>query len=1103
MSQQSSTGRSVSIREETMVIPTYPAPAPEPNPMFFEKRVNQGASGRVYPNPVTDRLSDERVDRPYRMVVLENEYVEVMVLPEIGGRIFAGLDKTNGYDFFYRQHVIKPALIGLFGSWISGGVEFNWPLHHRPGTFLPADYLLEEAEDGSCTVWLSEHDPMERTKGMVGVCVHPGKAIVETKVRLFNRTPLPCTFLWWENTAVHATQDYQTVFPPDVNSVTFHTRQFMAKYPIAVGDYHGIDFGEGTDISFYRNIPLPTSYFVNASDYDFFGGYDHGRHAGVIHIANHHISPGKKMFTWGNGEFGKAWERNLTDADGPYLELMAGVYTDNQPDFSWIQPYEAKVFSQYWYPVQKIGPAVNANLNAAISLRVADGTVAVGVSPSQAFPGARIVLAAGERILLDLQADIAPGAPFVESAPLPEGVGERDLLLSVADASGAELIRYAPIPPVERPVPESMHPPAAPKDARSTEELYLAGLHLEQYRHATWEPEAYWEEALRRDPGDVRNNNALGRLWLRRGDFARAEEHFRRAIATLTRWNFNPYDGEPYYNLGLSLAFQDRLDEAYAALYKAIWSYAWQSAGYYALAQLDVRRGDLGTALDHVDRSLAANSLNQKAADLKAALLRRSGRPADALALADATLARDPLDYWARNERILAQRAAREDASSELARLDELMRGDPQTYLDIAFDYAGSGLWDDAEALLTRHAGSAGAAVYPMILYALGYFAAQRGATEAARACFRRAAAASPDYCFPSRLHEQLALECARTLDPDDPRAPYYLGNLLYDKKRYAAAIAAWEDAVRLDPNLAIPWRNLAFAYYNIRRSPQKAAQAFARAFEANPNDPRLLYELDQFKKHTGVSPAERLAALEEHPDLLARRDDLFIEYVTLCNHLGQPERALELMLAHRFHPWEGGETLVATQYDIARLLLGRRALANEDAAGALVHLESARHYPVNLGVARFRAMPDAHIRYETGLARNAAGDHAGARAEWKAIVDAEPAFPFERYYRALAFRRLGDEAAAQDEFEALLAHAEAHLSDVVSTGYFENYAMALSLFEEDQDLLNRIECLYLAGLAKHGLGRVAEARHDFESTLALDPSHMGAQLQLDRLPVA
>jgi tetratricopeptide (TPR) repeat protein len=389
-----------------------------------------------------------------------------------------------------------------------------------------------------------------------------------------------------------------------------------------------------------------------------------------------------------------------------------------------------------------------------------------------------------------------------------------------------------------------------------------------------------------------------------------------------------------------------------------------------------------------------------------------------------------------------------------------------------------------------------------MILSALGCIAARRGDTEAARSHFAQAASASPDFCFPSRLHEQLALEVARTLVPDDPRAPYYLGNLLYDKRRYEAAIAAWEDAARLDPSFSIPWRNLGFAYYNIRRSPHKAGQAFAQAFAADPNDPRLLYEFDQFRKHTGVSPAERLAVLEQAGDLLGRRDDLFIERVTLCNHLGRPEKALELMLSHRFHPWEGGETLVAVQYDTARLLLGRRALAEGDAAAALAHLESARHYPENLGVARFRAMADAHLRYETGLAREASGDPAGAAADWRAIVDSPPAFPFERYYRALALRRLGDESAATRELDGLLAYAESKAQEPVSTGYFENYAMALSLFDEDQDRLNRIECGYLAALAKLGLGRIEEARADFAGVLALDPNHLLAQLELDRLPV-
>ncbi len=1095
---------SVSAWEETVVIPTYPAPTPEPNPMFFEKRVNQGASGRVYPNPVTDRISDERMDQPYRMVFLENEYLQLMVLPELGGRIFAGIDKSNGYDFFYRQHVIKPALIGLLGSWISGGMEFNWPQHHRPSTFMPVDHIIEEGADGSRTVWLSEHEPMERTKGMVGICLYPGKAFVETKVRIFNRTPLPRTFLWWENIAVHAAEGFQAFFPPDVSSVTYHTRQFMASFPLARGLYHGLDIGEGADISWYRSIPLPTSYFANESRYDFFGGYDHGRRAGLINIGNHHIAPGKKMFTWGNGEFGKAWERHLTDADGPYLELMAGVYTDNQPDFSWLQPYETKVFSQYWYPIQEIGPAVNANLRAAVSLTTEAGRARVGVCVTEAFRGARVSLTAGEEVVLARDLDLAPASPWVEEAPLPAGLAGTDLLLRVCDEHDHEVIRYAPVVREEKPLPEPAKSPPLPHEAKTIEELYLTGLHIEQYRHATWEAEPYWREALRRDPGDVRSNNALGLSYVRRGDFAEAENHFRRAIKTQIRYNFNPNDGEPHYHLGIALKSQGRLDEAYTAFYKAIWSYAWQSAGYYALAEIDCCRTDFATALDHLSRSVLANGLNSKARNLKAAALRRSGRAEEAEALAREAVALDPLDFWARNEAALAlrSRGVVEESERRLSDLVTLMRDDAQTYLDVAYDYAGAGLWDEASELLARLVDTAGQRpVYPLVLYSLGYFARQRGQQQKALELYERAAAMPPDYCFPSRLEEMLVLEDAKAVNEEDARAPYYLGNLLYDKRRYEEAIANWEGSVRLDGSFSISWRNLGIAYYNARRAPQQARLCYEKALEANGHDPRLLYEHDQLKKRTGAAPAGRKAALQQHFDLVERRDDLYVEFAALHNQMGQPEKALELLLTHRFHPWEGGEGLVATQYDTAHFLLGRTALESGAAAAAQAHFEAARHYPDNLGVARFRAMPEAHLHYFAGLAREAQGDRAGAEACWRQVVETKDAFSFERYYQALAARKLGDEVRSSRLLEQMLEDANRRIAENVGTGYFENYVMALLLFEEDLDRLNRIECLYLIGLAQLGLGQTAEARRAFEEVLALDINHIGAQEELRRLP--
>ncbi|MBP8260591.1 MAG: DUF5107 domain-containing protein, partial [Verrucomicrobia bacterium] len=161
-------GSAVQVCEEDVVIPTYRAGEPEKNPMFFFGRVSQGAEGRVYPYPLYDTLTGEKADQRYRMVWLENEYLRIGLLPEIGGRIFEGVDKSNGYHFFYRQHVIKPALIGLIGAWISGGVEWNIPHHHRATTFIPVQHWIEQRDDGSRTVWVGELELRHRMRWAVG-----------------------------------------------------------------------------------------------------------------------------------------------------------------------------------------------------------------------------------------------------------------------------------------------------------------------------------------------------------------------------------------------------------------------------------------------------------------------------------------------------------------------------------------------------------------------------------------------------------------------------------------------------------------------------------------------------------------------------------------------------------------------------------------------------------------------------------------------------------------------------------------------------------------------------------------------------------------------
>jgi tetratricopeptide (TPR) repeat protein len=1056
--------------------------------MFLDKRVYQGSRGSVYPNPFTDRLCDTKLDKAYQVVILENEYVRLMILPEIGGRIHVGQDKTNGYDFFYRQNVIKPALVGLLGPWISGGLEFNSPQHHRPSTFMPVEFQIEELEDGSCTVWLSEHEPMNRMKGMVGICLYPGKSIVETKVRLYNRTPLPQTFLWWENAGLHVHDQYQAFFPPDVTFVVDHAKRAVSRFPVARNFYYGVDYTAGVDITWYKNIPVPTSYMVTKSDYDFFGGYDHAKKAGIVHVANRRISPGKKLWTWGNAEFGYAWDRELTDSDGPSIELMAGVFTDNQPDFSWLQPYETKAFRQYWYPIQEIGPVKNANRLLAVNLERRGDEWQVGICTTEALDQVRVILLHADDTVADREVSIRPGNPYLDSLYIAGVARDSDLLVRVLDSAGRELIRYRPEERRGTELPEPASEPAPPENMASADELYITGLHLEQYRHATRHPEFYWIEALRRDPSDARCNNAMGLLLLRRGEAAAAEKHFQKAIARLTRRNPNPYDGEPYYHLGLALKAQGRVDEAYAVFYKAVWVYAWKSAANYELALLDCRRSDFGLALEHLMESLAVDSGHLKARDLKTAILRKLERRDEAQAVARDTLRMDRLDFWANHEMDLIEGSLT---------APRVMRGEPQNFLDLAYDYADAGFWQEAIEILL-----ACPKVHPMVFYSLGHWAEQSGDARAAARYRHLGLEVPPDYCFPARLDELRVLESALAANPRDARAHYYLGNLLYDKGRREEAIEHWDKACEAAPGFSIPWRNLGIAYFNVRRDALRALACYERARAAAPADARLLYEYDQLRKRMGASPSERLAELERSHSLLEQHDGLTIELVSLYNQTGNPERALSILVSRRFHPWEGGEGLASEQYVLSRILLGREALDRGDAGTALEHFEAARVYPHSLGEGKPLLIEEGHVDYFAGQAHSSLGNETEAHRCWERAAAPANGFNLFTYFRALASRKLGRENEAQKLLSDLRAFAELQLKAEVKVDYFATSLPNFLLFEDDLQKCKQVECLFLRGRANQGSGRTAAAAEDYRQVLELDRSHFWAEEALRELDV-
>jgi tetratricopeptide (TPR) repeat protein len=339
-----------------------------------------------------------------------------------------------------------------------------------------------------------------------------------------------------------------------------------------------------------------------------------------------------------------------------------------------------------------------------------------------------------------------------------------------------------------------------------------------------------------------------------------------------------------------------------------------------------------------------------------------------------------------------------------------------------------------------------------------------------------------------------IVLEETVKRNPSCARAHYYLGNLYYDKRRYEDAIRCWRSSIELDDKFSIPFRNLGIAEFNILHDAVAADRMYARAFNVSPTDARVLYEWDQLKKRAGLaSPEERLRLLKERKDLVAQRDDLTMEYITLQNQRGQWQSALEQLSARRFSPWEGGEGLVSGQYVHAHRALGIAALCAGKPLDALEQFEAARHYPMNLGEGKHLLTRERDLDYFSGLAAEELGDANLAQLHWKAAAAPLAKLGVHSYFQALSLQALGNRAAAREVALKLEAFATKQMEAEPKTDYFATSLPNMLLFDDDLEKRNRVESLLLIAMASHGLGEAEKATRLLQRVLDADPNHLFA----------
>ena len=1065
----------VKLVKENQTIPTYVPKKAHELPMFFENKPYQGASGRVYPIPYCDGISDEKTDVEYEVYTLENEYVKTQVVPALGGKILRGLDKVGGYDFIYYNEVVKPALVGLAGPWISGGIEFNWPQHHRPTTFMPLEAVEEQNPDGGKTVWTGEVEPFDRMKAMAGITVDPGRSYIRAKVRIYNRTAFPQRFMWWANLAVPVNSNYRTVFPPDCEWVNDHDRRAVLEWPVAKGVYQTarpFDFGKGTDLSHYDAVRVPSSYLISQgqSDMDFVSGYDTGLGKGIAAVANHHLAPGKKMWHWGIGDFGDMWCSNLTDKNGPYIELMTGVFTDNQPDFTWIAPYETKEFEQYWYPVRQIGEIKNATIDAAVNVEKRKDGLFFGFNVTGVFPGCTVVVTDGGKEIYTDKADLSPDQVYQKT--LAADIADiHQIRVALLDGSGKELVAYTPYRRGQKQPIEVRRPVKRPAEYATVEELYINGLHLEQYKQHNYKPEDYYLEGLRRDPGDIRCNTSMGRLALKNGRFEDCVQYCGRAIERLCSRNEHPADTEALYLKGVALTYLGDYDGAYDILYRAAWNYPHRSAALFELACIDCRKGEYAAALEKLEESIGLNRGHTKAHDLKTAILRRTGADG-AMQSAAEGVQDDPLDLLA-----LIEYSHFADVTEKIAQFAKK----PENMLDAARDYMKAGLYEDAAAALRLADPSS-----PLVNYYLAYITKDAQYLE-------KAEALKMGYCFPASVEDIAVLRYAAETGAQPANAEYYLGCLFYDRFRYTEAAECFERCTAKNPAHGRAWRNLALYWFDKAHDGEKALRCMEKALKYCPDDSRLLLEYEQLLKNTNAGIETRLAVYDRYPELLKERDDCYLDKLTLLSQQGKYAEAIGMAARKHFHIYEGGEGKLTKQHAWMHVLYGMEQMKAGalDKAGAL--FENGIHMPKSYGEAKTFFNQEAHIYYFLGLLLARRGEEEQARAAYEQAAVYKAAVSEISLFRALALEKLGRGEEAKAVLDEMLRTAQDRIDHKDMRSYYGVGSPSPMPFELDAEKQNLLEGNTLKAFALYGLGKYSEAEQCIRAAERLDPNHFTA----------
>jgi len=954
---------------------TYPFGDPDPVPIFARSSL-WGAGARLYPYFFFDGFSAAAEDRDWTVVRLENPFLSVDVLPQVGGKVWGATDKKAGRDFLYRNHVMKFREIALRGPWTSGGIEFNFGIvGHAPWTATPVDYLIEEA-DGGARVVVGGLDLPSRTRWSVTVTLPRDKAYFETNGRWFNPTPYRQSYYYWSTSAIKAADDLKFVFPG-----RWHIGH---DYDVPLESWP-VD-GRGRDLSWYKNNAFggSKSYFTVGEFEDFYGAwYERGDH-GFGHWSAYDDLPGHKVWIWDLSRSGEIWVDLLTDADGQYVEPQAGRLL-NQSDHEFFAPGAADRWRELWFPYGGIGPMVKASPAAVLGLEEKDGKLALGLFPLEAVDEDLAVFSGGKEVFRE-RLKLGPMSLFRKEIPGLTSAG------AVTVKLGEKLVYEgsAQADDLERPLR------FAPVDESTAEGLFRSGVRFEKGRMHGLALEKY-TACLAKEPTHVGALTRTAELYSRRGEYEKALSFARRALEA------DMYDAGANYVYGIIAQRLGRPADAKETFGWAARSPEYRSAAYGRLAEIALGEKRYEQAIRYAQRAADFNADDSSALEVMATAYRLAGKTKAARDVLAKLLEVDPLDHLARFELYLLDPIAK-----NLETFKSLIRNElpHETYLETALTYMRRNCDGDAAAVLKN------APDYPTVCYMLSRLALP-GSPEESRAYLDKASSLSPSLVFPFREEEIPLYEWAVSVRPDDWKPKYYLGLILWSKGRIdeTKALLGQCDAADFAPLF------LTRAMLFRDSDPDRAAADYERAVALDEKSWRAWHLLVGFRMGQRQF-GQALDAVRKAADLFPDEGKIKVDLVKALIETGRFDEAAGILDGLEALPFEGASEIhsLFVRTHVAR---GAAAMKGGDWKKAVDELERSKEYPETLGSGR-PYDPDFRPQdYLLGLSHGRLGEKEKTAAAFQAVIDYTLKFPNKggagAYFGALALRRAGQAAKAAE----------------------------------------------------------------------------------------